>query len=939
MNTARISRLARWLLPAVAAGLLGAPARGADDTYVNNGVVTVPPVVNATNFINNNLFNVFLGLGTPYETTSTRNYTNRGTMAADLGFRFRNNPESPAPWFPSDNWENTGLISAGAGGFFFGSLPRIIVNATNIICRGTNVVGVDGLFQASGQRLDFSRATVQMESSSTGGTGVGGVNTGYWGLGTNRIVPATLEALPPITPLHQINYPCGLFTTFNQLVLSDARAYTRDAIAGSNRTVQVAFVGGSNPAISNNVYFLGESIAVEWIWQSQDPFSAAVVTNYMYLFDDLLSRSGTNIALFTSLVDGCVVSQPNNYFFQYGGPLFVGGAWPISPPAGVLPLNVVSNDFTAYNAHFTAATAVPSGLPGAPSIVNLPGRIEFNAGQSLDLGLARIAGLNYLKLAATNHFVGSAGAKLLAAYSDVDLASTNGSLTLTNLLLPDLPRLVGDVQLYSAKWETVDQNITNGYHLLYVQSLLETGSPTLVQDLKLRATNHITISDEFNILRTMVVDTENLTLTTNAPGADSPTGVLNLLTNAEVGPANFPHLRNLTNCGVIGTANLLTLGTAAQPIQTIINCGSILSEAATINVGLLVNPGLIGAGVNTLGSGSLTLNANTAYLTNGQFLAPKGDVTLNANTLVVSNTALQALRQITLSITNLLDDGGVKGSNVWAAGNDGFRLLQRPAAGDLLGTTIANIAGPLVVVPNRWDGEDRGRDVAGFLNNGALGKLTLRGTNGTVFDFSAVHGTNALYVDLVELQGSTTNIDGLGNLTGVSFGPNMKLYYGDMLADGQSVAERLHGKNNGGLQWVPAYAGLNSGTNLLYPDGTTNRLNRALVTSCNLDSDGDAIPNCADPTPVFVATQLNFRAALTNVPPNATRLTWRAIQDSTSTVYYKSAVDATNWTVLTNVTVPANAVPPFGARTVSATDPVSASSNRFYRVELAVPQP
>jgi hypothetical protein len=601
-----------------------------------------------------------------------------------------------------------------------------------------------------------------------------------------------------------------------------------------------------------------------------------------------------------------------------------------------LPFGVVTNVYTAFSAGFTASTVVPGSTPGTPAITNLPGRIEFNASKTLDLGLARIAGLNYLKLSSTNHFVGAAGAKMLSAYSDVDLASTNGSLAITNLLLPEVPRLVGDVNLYSAKWTDTSGSVSNTYHVLFVQSVLETSTPTLVQDLKLRATNSVTISDEFNILRTLSIDTENLTITTNSAGADSPIGVIRMLTNSLVGPANFPRLRNLTNAGIFAVSNALTLGTAANPLSNIINEGQIFSEGASIHVDQLVNPGMIAASLTSLGSGSLSLHANVAYLTNGSFLAPQGDVVIGANTLVISNNALAAQRLLSLSLTNLIDDGGLMGSNVWVTGNDGFRLLNRPVTGDLLGTTLTNVAGTLVVVPNKWAGEDRGRWPEGFLNNAALGRLILNGSTGAVFNFSAVAGTNALYVDLVELQGTTTNIDASGNLSGLSFGPHMTLYYGDMLANGESVAERLNGKNNGGLQWVAAYAGNYSGTNFIYPDGTTNYLNRALVTSCNLDSDGDLTPNCADPTPVFVGTQLGFRAALTNTPSAAVSLSWNAIQDSISTVYYKDALGDTNWTVLTNVTV--TTVPPFGLRPVRVTDP-AVSSNRFYRVQVAVPQP
>jgi hypothetical protein len=937
------------------AGLLlwAAPGAGraADDFYINNGVVQVPPQdpsvvqIDATNFVNNNTFFVALGsnlfFDLPYETFSTRNYTNRGSMTCDLGFRFRNNPPQGqgGTWKWSDNFQNTGLISAGASdsGFFFTfDLPRIQIYATNIIMRGTNIVGPDGLFQATGDYLDFNRSAIQMQSPNldfgfgTGSTAVGGVSDQYWGLeATNSTInPAQFEQSPPTTPFHEITEAGNYFNTFTRLVLTNGVGYTQDTTVGSNRTVQVAFLANPNPAFSNNVYFFGNSIVVEWIWQTQDPLSGAGTTNYMYLYDNLPSYTGTNFVLITRTSGGLVTARPVNYSFQFGGPYFLGTPSPVSPPVGVLPTALVTNDYTAYSAGFSASSLAVGEQPGTPSITNLPGRIEFNASKALDLKLARIAGLNYLKLAAPNHFVGSEGAKILSVYADLNLRSTNGSLTITNLLLPEVPRLVGDVNLYSTRFSQVVGSVSNDYHVLFVQSLLETGGPSQVQDIFLTASNSISISDEFNILRSLRIDTANLTLTTNGPTAATPTGTLQLLAPGVVDAAEFPSLRNLTNYGIISTPDAMVLGSSSQPLETIENHGQILTAGAALQVRTFNNPGLISGG-----PGSLNLNATTATLTNGFFLATNGDVALHAGSLLISNNVLVAGRLLSLSLTNVLDDGGVNGSNYWVTGRDGLQFLHAPVQGDLLGTTIASTIGAFDVTPILWAAVDWGRGSSGFTNNAAVGRLLLDGGVQSLYSFQAASISNAMYVDYIELSNYTTNLDEVGNLSGLTVESGMKLYYGDIVANGESIAERVSGKSDGRLVWVADYAGFYSGTNVLYPDGTTNRLNRALVTSCNLDSDGDLIPNCMDPTPVLVDGQLGFRAALTNA---AVSLSWNAVQDSTSTVEYKSTLAETNWTVLTNVTV--TAVPPYGARPVRVTDPVL-SSNRFYRVKVTVPQP
>src|SRR5690606_19196925 len=153
----------------------------------------------------------------------------------------------------------------------------------------------------------------------------------------------------------------------------------------------------------------------------------------------------------------------------------------------------------------------------------------------------------------------------------------------------------------------------------------------------------------------------------------------------------------------------------------------------------------------------------------------------------------------------------------------------------LLTTTITNSGLPGAQVPNSWAGWDRGAVAAGYTNNAALGRLILDGlTNTTRFQFQPAAGVNALYVDCLELRNHMTKIDSSGNVANLQFLPGMKIYYAQLLINGVSWAEKLNGKNGGGLNWVPSYAGTFSSTNLVYPNGTTNRVNLALVQSCTL---------------------------------------------------------------------------------------------------------
>ena len=184
-----------------------------------------------------------------------------------------------------------------------------------------------------------------------------------------------------------------------------------------------------------------------------------------------------------------------------------------------------------------------------------------------------------------------------------------------------------------------------------------------------------------------------------------------------------------------------------------------------------------------------------------------------------------------------------------------------------------------------------------------------------------------------------TNFDGSGNLANLQFASGMKIYYAQLIINGISWAEKLDGKNGGGLNWVSAYAGTFSSTNMVYPDGTTNRLNLALVQSCDIDSNGNGIPNCRDPAPVLVSSPgVNLVATLTNLPPRAVALSWDSSPYATNSLFFSPSLVGTDWQLLTNpfLTNPFVLGPVGGRQRV--VDPVSAGG-RFYRVRVDTAAP
>ena len=133
----------------LASGAAKAQTTFSNDTtfyYINNGTI-ITPQIDAINFINNGLF-VADTFPLPFETSSTKNWTNNQTMTAQLGFRFRDNPTGtgiPRPSANFHNADNAVIVVNGTPLFDFPGfgIPTdgdigsavFIVDATNIFNR------------------------------------------------------------------------------------------------------------------------------------------------------------------------------------------------------------------------------------------------------------------------------------------------------------------------------------------------------------------------------------------------------------------------------------------------------------------------------------------------------------------------------------------------------------------------------------------------------------------------------------------------------------------------------------------------------------------------------------------------------------------------------------------------------------------------------------
>ncbi len=744
-------------------------------------------------------------------------------------------------------------------------------------------------------------------------------------------------------------------------------------VNGSNFTYQVVFIN-PNIGISTDVRFEPATDfalpIVQWLAVVTNNAGVPIATNTLYLSDAFGAL--TNLELFTNNFSISGVPQPAPFNYAFANTFFGYTNLPHGDTAYVTSLFDPSafretNAYSAYGVSIAPVTSIPDPTTPGSTIPNIPGRIEINASEVLDLTLANITGPNYLSLASTNHFVGSAGAQITVPYMDINLGTTNGMLNITNLVSPYVARFNGTIDMYSARWTNIVKGITNSYHVLIVDSELSPTAFPLILDFTARSTN-VVISDSLNVASNLLINAQSLTVSTNAPSAPTSVGQINLFSPDITWSSSMPVLQTFTNWGIVSTANTTYfLGVRQppyyttnfdQPYQAFVNHGVISTSGNTTwatyfeNTGLgpIITPNTNNVSVSNAPGiissfGPISVEANTAVLGNSQFVASDGDITIVAGNLSISNHALLASSALTLYVTNALNfaanGGGGVWSNFWFDGA-GFNLPIKPPTGDLLGTTvISTCPGKNAQTINTWAGQDRGASVAGFTNNIAVGHLILNGGDTTSsFFFTGAGAQNAMYVDLIELQNGATNLT-TQMATALDIDTNMIIYYADIISDtggGLDLSETLNGLNGGRLRWVPGYAGIYSGTNVTIGGVTYPLINRALVTSKDIDSNGSGTNNYYQlqngSYPIFTSANVKFTVTPTNhLGAKSMLISWEAVYNSTNFLRYKTNLTSTSWITLTNfIQGPANG-------RVTVIDPVQTNSRRFYKVEIDPQQP
>lgn len=1003
------------LLLAVAAGPR-VPAQA--PLYENFGLVTTPPQVDATVFVNRGRFD--LVLSEPFETQNTRFFTNFSSLVADPGFRFEfispNGQRRPA-----DQIVNRGEIIAETSGFInpniYGLLggSHLYLSASNIINTGLLEVDSDGIVDIRGQNVTLSRSGIRatFPAAAAGqqsrgflitlgngsirylnangvtdffaGTGVNGAHTSDGTDPTDApVIPLNVNTLnlpQPSSPSHQVlfNGNTNFISIPLTLGLYGAWAFTNQ-ISATNFLVQVVFVktNSFDTNLSSDVRFAetptsivpGARTAIVQIGLSDvDAVTGDLVTNRVYLLDTLATT--TNAILYTNLF--------NTNVFRTSTLEVARGFLPEWQTAGLsnaaftptiftegLDLTVVTNNYASYGflvgnppaqgggggggiggggglgsgggIRFFGLGSEEAALifggaldPRLTDITNQTGQVQVNA-DKLDLQLLRLKADGVVTLNATD-FSGRDPRRMDAPAFRLNLQKKEGTMTVSNVVPSEVRRLDGYFYAYSAKWTnyaagTDPDGNTNTieflYHTLIVDRAVDSIRPVESLETTLRATNVIW-GDNMLVTRSLLID---------AVGFQN-SGTIDYATGGSLSSANFPRLRYLTNAGVIFADNIITLGAdVAGGWSNILNLGSLQANAIRLRSAVVENLGELDAfqDILTIEGGDVKFDGQPDNpLAPRARVSARNDVTIRANDFKSRNTDLSAgvvvvnpitgainyaLGSLIFEVATRLDDGGPDAANDWTC-VDGFSLVRKPQFGDLLGTTLT-VNGPRFgFISSLWNAEDRGATTAGYTNNVALGRLVLNGELFTLFTFNGSMPGRALYVDFLELQGTATNV-----LESLFIPEGFTLYF----ADSNIPAEDLDGQSDGRIRWVRDQAGPQSGVTVTLANGSRVLMNRALVNSRTIDSNGNGIPNAQDPAP-FDAGELRVKMNVRQTASQA-EVSWFASPGRSYRVEYATDLAEGTWTPLQTV---ANDRPV--PRDMVVNDAVTAGGpSRFYRV-------
>ena len=986
--------------------LVGAAMAGPLTGWTNSGTLTDNNIViDATNVVNLGVLDIELSGFGQFGFSDVLTYTNRGIMYCDDGFEFNDSPASFGNIGPSANFinQNPGQVYGGAVVLQTGQVagitplvpPVIDISATNITSSGVLQVGQTGLISVTGSAVNLGHGSVIVEGFDQAASGLitGGAILGpgqiidFWGGGlqSNNFFFQNLALADVSTGTSKTTNSAHNPATFNLQIINGFAIAMTNNLNPSNIYTQAIIYVDDLGLVNESAYFLPPvatpistnnfgTAVIKWSVLVTNAFGQ-VFSNTLYMSDDL-GTLPTNLTFVTNntTLGGLTQLVPTNYAFAstfddrsltntgnvpYSQSLFTNGFGTNGTGSGT-----ISNEYATLGLTLSPVTIQPDTTVAGSTYSNVPARVQITANQSLDLTGSIIEAGNYLNLTSPNDYRGSQGAQISFPVADFNLGTSNGQMTISNLVVPYLTRFSGDIEAWSTVWTNLTMatnivitatatntnafSVTNGFMVTIVGSSINPFSIPSIQNLSLRSTN-VVISDALTVSNNLLINAQNLTITSNGPTDLTPTGALTFSTplGDDLYSANLPGLLNFTNAGTFTTLNAAFFQTRLNPNnpsagdgpwQSIVNSGEIISEAGgdIFWANSFQNSGFVVAG-----TGPIFVTSTTALITNGQMNASSGDMSFTSGSLTIANEGLGASGYLNLAASVLLTDLTPSGTSTITNGNffsagDGFSLLTAPTSpSGLLGTSVTSACRSNAVCQNSWAGVPvafptnvAATPLPTMAGNAPIGQLVLDGgNNNSVFHFQGANfdtvNPYAIYVDQIELMDGATNTNSAGRYTAFNIDTNVTIYFLKASVGTNSVSSALAGQAAGGghLVWLQNNVGHFSATKVTYSDGQTFAVNSAYVQAYGLPPE--------PPVPLTPQT-IHLQIGTTNVnsTPKAA-ISWYAPAYSTNTLYTRTFLN-TNWLVRTNFVQGAS------SGRVSFLD--SMATNHLYKVGVSASQ-
>ena len=931
-------------------------APGQSNYFINNQVITYPPdnVPQgwALNYVNNNSINLTTGVLVNFY--DAQNFTNRGSMVADVGFLINSTPSSGGPTVPLasfDNASSTATISAGAGLAppFRGVVttntttnapplvPQMKILATNFHNAGLIDVAVNGLLKIDATNANLTRGTLNIEGFDNSVTPTSpeppfGIYDRQWGSGSNTLTANNFKLPSPASPQITSTNTTGGTTSDTVSPASPMVFMRQNVISPSNAYYQVIFVsdtGTAHPVIdggfgTQNANFV--TAVVHWNLSITNSFGE-IISDDLYL-EDTMGAAATNSPGVSSnqfTQSGQPLYAPTNYTFlttsapsynpttnftnlNESGILGITNAFPTNQP------NSLTGTFIRWGVDLLPVTFQPDPLNPNQSYSNIPGRMLISANQ-LDLTRTRITGPNYVSLTASN-FVGSASARMVFPVSDLNLGNASNMLIISNLVVPFVARPLGPIDAWSTRWtniyssNTVTTNfttnggtattnvvtnsfqVTNGFEVLMVVSAFSNSAAPYQEHVTFHSSN-VMVSDTLNISTNFLSDAVNFTISTNA---GSTPGAINLLSTAILWQPSLPNLLNFTNWGVLTIGNSTFfehLNSSDSPFPGDSPYTSFVNhgQIASSGANIIWANNFVDVG---FGTNQATISSET------------GQLVVQSSTAVMANGEMDAVNYGgDMAITT----GSLNISNFTLLGVGEMFLTVTNTLTD--GGTIGNyweFEGGIWVPIKPASGDLLGTEIwLDALSNsepdiiwpGVDKGPTLAGyTNNVVVGnlvLDSFDVTSAFHFAAASGP-NAIYIDRL-DLTGPAtvanvfdIDPNMTIYFAKAFRNGTNISGTLNGAFGGRIQQVPGFVG---------------------------------------PFTVPAITQGNvvLSITVTNQPSGSPMISWNAIPNANNGLYYSANPFGGNWTLVTNIVEGATASKVTVHDTTTPTN-----SARFYKL-------